>query len=345
MPGITRSRSFHRKRPLLAAVAFALSLLLSPSLAPHAARAQALNVDELVSAVVRIRASINPDGRTTETLGHERSGNGIVIDKSGLVLTIGYLMVEAHMAEIETGSGRRVAAEIVGYDYDTGFGLLRAQAPLDVRPLELGRSGDLKVGDKVLVVRSGGVVALGPAAIAAKREFAGYWEYLLEEAIFTSPPYAEWSGSALVNRDGRLVGVGSLIVSDGSGKGDGPPSNMFVPIDLLPPILAELLRDGRVSGVPKPWLGLSTDETDGRLVVRRVAPGSPADRSGVRRGDTIVAVGGQSTRSLPDFYRRVWSLGPAGVTVPLEVVRDGASQMFQIPSINRLKHLKLNPTL
>lgn len=344
MTGIARLCLLHLGKPLLAVVAAALSLLYCPPLLSQETRTEAPSVDALASGVVRIRTFIDPDGRTTETLGHERSGNGIVIDKGGLVLTIGYLMVEAQLAEIETANGRRVGAEIVGYDYDTGFGLLRAQAPLDVRPLEFGRSGDLKSGDKVLIARAGGVTALGPATIAARREFAGYWEYLLDEAIFTSPPYPEWSGAALVNRDGRLVGVGSLIVADGSGAGAGSPANMFVPIDLLPPILAELMRDGKVSSAPKPWLGLNTDDAGGRLIVRRVMPGGPADKSGIRKGDTIVAVDGKGARSLADLYRRVWGLGQAGVTVPLEIMRDGASQVFQVQSINRMKHLKLHST-
>jgi S1-C subfamily serine protease len=303
-----------------------------------------VSAEELVSAVVRIRVAINPDGRTVQTLGRVRTGNGIVIDKAGLVLTIGYLMVEAQTAEIETADGRVLGADIVGYDYDTGFGLLRAASPLKVRPLEIGRAADLREGDKVLVARAGGVDALGPATVAARREFAGYWEYLLEQAIFTSPPYPEWSGAALINRDGRLVGVGSLIVGDASGRGAGPPGNMFVPIDLLAPILAELIADGKASGAPKPWLGLNTEETNGRLVVRQVTPGGPAEKAGLRKGDTITAVGGRDAQSLGDLYRRIWSLGPAGVNVPLQVTREGASRSIEVKSIDRLKHLRLDST-
>jgi S1-C subfamily serine protease len=307
--------------------------------------ADAVSVEQLVSGVVQIKAIINPDGRTVGSLGAERSGTGIVIDADGLVLTIGYLMVEAHAGEITLNDGRRVAAEIIGYDYDTGFGLLRAKAPLNVRPLPLGRSGELKFGDRVLVATGGGVEQVGPANIASKREFAGYWEYLLDEAIFTTPPYPNWSGAALINREGRLVGVGSLVVGDTSGIGSGPAGNMFVPIDLLPPILAELMASGRPSGPARPWLGLTTDEKGDGLVVRRVTEKSPAEQAGIKAGDRIVGVGKARPRSLGDLYRAIWGLGQAGVMVPLEIERDGASQSLEVKSISRRDHLRLNSSL
>jgi S1-C subfamily serine protease len=221
-------------------------------LALTSAPARAASLEELVSAVVRVKTFINPDGRTVESLGREREGSGIVIDEDGLVLTIGYLMVEAHAAEIVTNAGRTVPAEIVGYDHETGFGLLRATAPLKLKPLAFGKSGEVKERDPVLIVGSGGADAVQPAHVVAKREFAGNWEYLLDEAIFTAPPHTAWSGAALITRDGKLVGVGSLIVGDASGNGDANPGNMFVPIDRLPPILGDLLADGRAAGSRSP---------------------------------------------------------------------------------------------
>ena len=218
------------------------------ALASASASAQKLTLDELVSSVVRIKTFIDPDGRTVENLGREREGSGIVIDENGLILTIGYLMVEAHAAEVVTNDGRTVPANVVGYDHETGFGLLQAIAPLKLRPMALGKSADAQ-GE-----RSGGGRELRrhrtwrrPPTWSAKREFAGSWEYLLDEAIFTAPPHPAWSGAALISREGKLVGVGSLIVGDAAGKGDGEPGNMFVPIDRLPPILADLIADGRAS--------------------------------------------------------------------------------------------------
>ena len=302
-------------------------------------------VADLVDAVVQIKAIINPDGRTVGNLGAERSGSGVVIDSDGLVLTIGYLMVEAHAGEVVTNDGRRVAAEVVGYDHDTGFGLMRAKSPLHVKPLAFGSATALNVGDRVLVASAGGLGQVGAANVSAKREFAGYWEYLLEEAVFTTPPHPNWSGAALINRGGELVGIGSLVVGDTSGIGSGPPGNMFVPIDLLQSILGDMIANGKPSGRPRPWLGLTTDEKGGALVVRRVTEKGPAETAGIRAGDRIVSVGQKRTRQLSDLYRSIWELGEAGVVVPLEIERDGNNQRLDVKSIDRRQHLRLDSSL
>jgi S1-C subfamily serine protease len=307
--------------------------------------ASAASLEDLVSAVVRIKTYINPDGQTVQSLGKEREGSGIVIDEDGLVLTIGYLMVEAHAAEIRTNAGRTVAATIVGYDHETGFGILRAIQPLKIKPLALGRSTDVQVNDPVLVVSGGGPDMVGPARVAAKREFAGNWEYLLDQAIFTTPPHPAWSGAALITREGKLIGVGSLIVGDTGGDGGGVPGNMFVPIERLPPILGDLIADGRVAGRGRPWLGVAADDMRGRLVVSRVTPGSPGEQAGIRRGDEIVGVAGEAPRDLPDFYRKIWAMGPAGATVPLDLLRGDVKRRVDVKSINRLDNLKLKSTL
>jgi len=308
------------------------------------APAQTTSVEDLVSAVVRIKTFINPDGRTVQNLGREREGSGIVIDGNGLVLTIGYLMVEAHAAEVQLNDGRTVPAEIVGYDHETGFGLLKAIAPLKVRPLPLGKSAELKARDPVLVASHGGPGMLAPVHVAAKREFAGSWEYLLDEAIFTSPPHPAWSGAALINREGKLVGVGSLIVSDAAGIREPNPGNMFVPIDRLPPILAELIADGRAAGPLRPWLGLTTEEIRGRLLVVAVAAGGPAEKAGVKRGDIVIGVAGEPAAGLSDFYRKAWAKRSAGDTVPLDVMQDNDLKRVEIKSMNRMDHLKLKST-
>lgn len=300
---------------------------------------------DLVSGIVRVQVNINPDGRTVGTLGSQRTGTGIVIGSDGLVLTIGYLMVEAHAGDIILNDDRRVGAEIVGYDYDTGFGLLKATAPLNVAPVPLGSSGDMKTGDRVLVALGGGVERVGPATLASRREFAGYWEYLIDGALFTTPPYQDWSGAALINKDGRLVGVGSLVVGDATGRGSGVPGNMFVPIDLLPPILGELIATGRTSGPQKAWLGITTDEKNGGLVIRRTGEGSPAEKAGLKAGDQILGVGPSKPRTLPELYRAIWSIGSAGVTVPIEILRDGSRSVLDVKSVDRRLHLKLNSSL
>ena len=307
-------------------------------------RAESLSLDELLSGVVHIKTFINPDGLTRENLGREREGTGIVIDNGGLVLTIGYLMVEAHAAEIVTNDGHTVAANVVGYDNETGFGLLQAITPLKVRPVAMGKSSEVKNGDPVLIAAFGGRAGTTAAHVVSKREFAGNWEYMLDESIFTAPPHPAWSGAALINHDGKLVGVGSLIVGDASGKGDSVRGNMFVPIDQLPPILGDLIAAGHPLQPAHPWLGLNTDDVGGRLVVSRVSPGAPAEKAGMRRGDIIVGVNGQTPKNLPDLYRKIWAQGAAGASVSIDVLQGHERRHFDVLSINRLDLLKLKST-
>ena len=306
--------------------------------------AQNAKVEDIISAVVQVKTHIIPEGRTVQGLGRDREGSGIVIDNDGLILTIGYVMVEAYAAEVVDHRGRTVPASVVGYDHETGFGLLRAIDPLKVRPMPIGKSSDLKVREPLLIASHGGPDMVSVAYLIAKREFAGSWEYLLDEALFTTPPHPAWSGAALINREGKLVGIGSLVVGDVGGQGDKIPGNMFVPIDRLPPILGDLLSDGRVSGPGRPWLGVNTDETLGRLFVTRVTPGGPAEQAGIKRGDVVVGVNGEQPRSLADFYRKVWGQGAAGAMVPLDVLQDSQVRRVDIRSINRLDHLKLKST-
>ena len=319
-----------------AALIASLLALLSAS----AAEAQPASVEELVSAVVRINTHITPDGRTVQGLGREREGSGILIDADGLILTIGYLMVEAYAAEVVDNSGRTVPANVVGYDHETGFGLLRTIEPLKLKPMPLGKSAEIREGDPVLIASFGGPAMVGGAYVVAKREFAGSWEYLLDEALFTAPPHPAWSGAALINREGKLVGVGSLIVGDATRGSDKAPGNMFVPIDRLSPILGDLIAAGRTAGPGRPWLGLNTEELRGRLFVSRVTPGAPAEKAGIKSGDVIVGVNGEQPKSLADFYRKVWSSGPAGTEIPIEVVRGNRSHWLRIKSADRASFLK-----
>lgn len=312
--------------------------------ASHATAAEAPSLEDLLDAVVRIKTHIASDGRTAETLGRERQGSGIVIDQNGLVLTIGYLMVEAYAAEVTTNNGRTVPAEVVGYDQETGFGLLRTAEPLKVHPMAFGKSASVKARDPVLVASFGGPDMAAPAFVVAKRPFAGNWEYMLDQAIFTAPPHPAWSGAALLNRAGKLIGVGSLVVSDAEGEGTRFPGNMFVPIDLLPPILGDLILDGRISGPGHPWLGVTTDEADGRLVVSHLAAGGPAEKAGVQSGDVIIAVNGNKTTTLIELYQKVWAQGPAGTTVRLDVIQAGDVRHINVKSVNRLDYLKLKTT-
>jgi S1-C subfamily serine protease len=336
MRSARRGGTFHQ---ILAVMLTAMLMVFA-----RTAHAQSSSLDELISAVVRIKAVINPEATSASSLGRERDGSGIVIDESGLVLTIGYLMVEAQSAEIVTNDGRTLPAAVVGYDHVTGFGLLRTLAPPKIKPLAFGRSAELKEHDPALAVSYGGAESVLPVHVASRREFTGAWEYLIDDAIFTSPPHPAWSGAALINREGKLVGVGSLILGDADG-GDVPkPGNMFVPIDLLGPILGDLLAAGRVAGPGRPWLGLNAQVAHGQLLVGRVTPGSPAAQAGLKRGDVITGINGEKTRTLSELYRKMWALGAAGVTVPLDVMTGREPRRFDVRSVNRLDTLKLQST-
>jgi S1-C subfamily serine protease len=320
-------------------------LLAAPALSQSNGKPELPRLEELLSGVVRIKTFINPEGRTVENLGRERVGSGIVIDNNGLIVTIGYLMVEAHSAEVITLEGRAVPAEVLGYDYETGFGLLKATQPLKVRPFALGKSADLKENDPVLAASFGGVDGVAPALVAVRREFAGNWEYLIDGAIFTAPPHNDWSGAALIDKEGKLVGVGSLIVSDVTGKGAAAPGNMYVPIDLLTPVLGDLIAGTNAHGKAKPWIGLTTEEVRGRLFVARTTSGAPAQKAGLKKGDIIMGVAGEPTSGLADFYRKIWKQGEAGVVVPLDILADGGGlRRVEVQSVNRNEYLRLKST-
>src|SRR5262245_20857231 len=257
--------------------------------APPAARAESnLTVDAL--SVVRVRAKAISNARSMRTLGPEREGSGVVIGPDGLVLTIGYLIIEAETVELATADGRSFPATVVGYDNARGFGLLRALTPLPVKPVQLGQSASVADRELVLIVGFDGVA---PAYVVSRRQFVGYWEYLLDDAIYTAPATVNWSGAALLNREGKLLGIGSLVVSDAIGSQNQVPGNLFVPIDLLKPMLGDLVANGKSSARPRPWIGVNTQEVQGNVIVTRVSPEGPAADAAIRPGDVIVAIGGQ----------------------------------------------------
>ncbi len=293
-----------------------------------------------LEAVVGVRATVPGDARTAVVLGTQREGSGVVIGADGLVLTIGYLILEAESAEVLLPDGKAVPAEIVAYDYDTGFGLLRPLAALDITHMPLGRSSQLDAHSEVLVASFEAAGSASPAYVVSRREFAGYWEYLLPDAIFTAPPHHAYGGAGLIGPDGRLLGIGSLLVSDAV-VDSRMPGNMFVPIDALRPILADLLERGRSARPPRPWLGVYAEEMHGRVFVKRVAPYGPAAAAGVAAEDIILAVKGTPVTSLADFYRKIWALGNAGVEVPLTVLRGAGLAEIGVTSGDRYKYLKL----
>jgi len=314
--------------------------LLTISLAGTAVAADSSPLD----AVVQIDAQVPGQARTANVLGKERRGSGVFIDSSGLVVTIGYLILEADAVSVTLNDGTRMPASVVAYDHDSGFGLLRTLQPPKVVPMRIGDSTTASESANMLVVGYDGTPQAIAVRVMSRRPFAGYWEYLLEDAIFTVPPFSGFGGAALVDSDGRLVGIGSLFVGDAMGKDTQSPGNMFVPINELKPILADLLDAGRRSGQGRPWLGITSAELEGHLLVRRTSGDGPAARAGVESGDIIVSVAGAPVADMADFYRKVWAVGPAGSKIPLDVLHPGRGmETIEIRSMDRYDWLRINP--
>jgi len=298
------------------------------------------DLDRALGSVVGIRAGVPADAFTAEVLGTERTGNGVIINADGLILTIGYLITEANEVWITLGDGRTVRGDVVGYDQDTGFGLVQALDRLNLPALPIGDSSEAVPATEVIAAGAGGRHHAVAARVVARQEFAGYWEYLLDDAIFTAPAHPYWGGTALIGPDGALIGIGSLQLEQAMSSGENVPLNMYVPINLLKPILDDFLTMGRPNRPPRPWLGLYATEVDDRVVVAGVAGRGPAARADLRQGDVVLSVGGMKISGLAGLFRRVWSLGRAGVDVPMTVYRDGHPLDLTVVSGDRNRFLK-----
>lgn len=294
---------------------------------------------QALDAVLQLRAEVPEDAFTAGILGTERVGSGVVIGPDGLVLTIGYLITEAENIWLTTNAGEAVAGHALAYDQASGFGLVQPLGELHAPALARGTAAAVAAGDTVYAIGHGGRAHALKARLIAKREFAGYWEYLLEEALFTAPAHPQWGGAALVDAQGRLLGIGSLLLQEAVGD-DAEQGNMFVPIDLLEPILADLLAHGRAARASHPWLGMYTQQAEGQLIVGGLAPGGPAERAGVQAGDLVLGVAGERTASLADFLRRVWRLGGPGAEVPLMLARQGDVLRISLRAADRNDFLK-----
>ena len=296
------------------------------------------DLERALSSVVGMHSMIPPDAFTAETLGVERAGNGVLID-NGLVLTIGYLITEAQTVWLHLGDGRVVEGHALGFDQETGFGLVQALGKIELPALGIGVSRETDIGERVVIGGAGGRTRSLAGHIAAKQEFAGYWEYVLDEAIFTYPAHPNWGGTGLISSKGELIGIGSLQL-ERAREGKNEHLNMIVPIDLLPPILDDLRKFGRVNKPARPWLGLYSTEVEDKIVAVGIAPKGPAARAELRTGDVILAVKGEVVSTLAQFYRKVWSLGQAGVEVPLTLYREGVTFEVRVNSSDRARFLK-----
>ena len=298
------------------------------------------DLNEKLDAVVSIKATIPNDAFTAEILGTERQGHGAVIAESGLIATIGYLVTEADSIWIQGNNGQTVPGDLLGYDYESGFGLIQPLGTLGIKPLRLGSVADLAEGASVILAGFGGAEQSITSKVAAKAEFVGYWEYIVEQAIYTMPAHPNWGGAALIGPDGKLYGIGSLYTQEIPGQAPGAEGNMVVPIDLLVAIQDELLQYGQALKPARPWLGMFAAESEGSLVIAGVYEEAPAAGADLRAGDEIVSVDGDTPHSLGDLFRCIWSIGSAGVMIPMKIRREGQLIQVHVRSSDRRDHWK-----
>ena len=290
---------------------------------------------DVLSAIVTVHSQVPASSRTARFLGEQRSGSGVVIDRQGHILTIGYLVMEANKIEVTGVDGRRIQATVVANDTRTGFGLLRASEPLNVTPMQFGKSADLTERTEVVIASDSSTASVRPTLVTSRREFVGYWEYLLEDAIFTAPPHPRYAGAALIGLDGKLLGIGSLLVNDALPGRESLTGNMFVPIDHLKPILKDLISQGRTKKARRPWIGLFTEEFRDKLIIMFVAPDGPAEKSGIKANDLILKVAGQPVKDQADFYRKMWAVGEAGADIPLTLLQGTEIKTIIVRSSDR----------
>jgi serine protease Do len=348
-------RTMARLLQLLAACAVLAALPLHGAIAPSAGAVRTADekaapgdatyqqLIDAANAVVGVKVKALPNARSNESLGQERNGSGVVIGKDSLVLTIGYLIMEADTVEVTDSDGQKVPASVVAYDHATGFGLVRPLTAITPKPIKMGTAAPIGQLDRLMIVTGGEEQNISVATVVSKRRFAGYWEYLIDGAIFTSPPRLDHSGAALINKEGELVGIGSLFVLDALTPGERLPGNMFVPVDLLKPTLDEMLRTGGSQASRRPWLGVNSLEEDGRVKVMQVNEESPADLAGIEAGDIILSINGQPVENLERFYRTLWAGTRAGTDVVLTVLHGPNVKQVTVRSIERQEFMRHKP--
>ena len=308
-----------------------------PQAAPKALPPEPLQ--RVLQSVVTVQSRSDAQANTSRTLGQRREGSGVVIGPD-LVLTIGYLLLEAETVDLIDHQGRRIPGQVRAVDNLSGLGLIRALVPLRLQAVPLGDSDTLSTPGQLWTL---GQNETAPTALelVSRKVFAGSWEYLLDAPLMTLPAVNNWSGSGLFDAQGQLVGIGSLLVQDVFGDQVPLPGNLFVPVNLLKDPLPDLLRSGKRSGPATPWLGISSQRLpSGGLGVLRVSPDSPAALAGIKVADTLLALQGQTLQDLPDFYRRLRALGPAGTRLSLTVRSEGQIREVELLSTDRAAALK-----
>jgi len=293
-------------------------------------------IEKFYESIVGISSVAVDNARSLATLGKERSGSGIVIDKEGHILTIGYLVIEADTIEITLANGDTYPGKVVGYDHATGFAILKSIVPKKLFPVDLGESEKIKENDVLYILPHLDEGPGSPTKLVSRRPFAGSWEYFLEKPIYTYPFNPHWQGTPLLNEKGQLLGIGSLFIRDSIAEGINSPGNLFVPIELLKPILKDLINEGKRKTKLNPWMGLTPDDSSGKISITRVSKDGPAEAAGIKAGDVLLSVNNKEVKTMQDFYKTAWSLGGPGTKIPINIQREDKNINLIINSIDRM---------
>ncbi|MCJ0764467.1 S1C family serine protease [Variovorax terrae] len=338
-----RTLAHHHRgfRFLAAALLFGWAQVQAASPPAPAVQAVIEALSRAQAAVVGVQVTAIEGSRSAEALGLERSGSGVVIGADGLILTIGYLMQEADSIQIVTQDNKTLPARAVAYDLATGFGLVRPLLPWHgPRPMTLGSLKGLQTGEVLMTATGGEEGDVAMTRLVSQRPFSGYWEYHIDSALFTSPPIARHSGAPLFNQKGELLGIGSLLVLDAAGGRQRLPGNMFVPVDLLKPILGELQRTGSSHLSHRPWLGLASSEQGGHVLIVRVSQGGPAEAAGLQPGDVVLAVDGAKVATLEAFYKKLWVHAEPEAEIRLTVLQGSALRTIVLKGVDRMSTMQ-----
>tara|TARA_B100001093_G_scaffold518962_1_gene605782 strand:- start:726 stop:1709 length:984 start_codon:yes stop_codon:yes gene_type:complete len=293
-------------------------------------------IERFYESIVSVRSIVPPEARSAASLGVEREGNGVAIDENH-ILTIGYIVIESESIEIGLSDGRRLPAKLVGYDHTSGFGIIKSVVPLRMPSLQLGNSDNINAEQDLLILPSPNRGAGSIVRSVSRRPFTGWWEYFVERPIYTTPPNGLWARAPILNENGEVLGIGSLFVSE-SVPGIFSPGNMSVPINLLKPILGDLISSGRRKSKIQPFLGISSDDSNDQVIVTRVSKDGPAFQAGMRSQDVIMTINGSQVSNLKSFYEKIWESGEAGVTIELTVVRSGSIKKFSVKTVDRMDY-------
>ena len=281
-----------------------------------------------------LRSLVPDSAMTAELLGTERNSHAVQISADGLLLTVGYSVIEANEIWLTNRKGQTSEAIILAQDYDSGIALLKPASPIGLHFFETATNHILKAGEELFIAASE-EEELVPVTLNSVGEYSGRWEYLLERALFTLPLYERWSGAALLNSQGQLCGIGSLALGMQNSEGYIEPGNMFIPVDLVTPHLHFLQSHGKKPGQLRPWLGTLIEEHNAEIFIVGIYHGAPAALAGVRPGDIIKAVNGIPVTSVADFLRTMWRQSTAGEEIPLLLSNGKDSREVILESTDR----------